>query len=119
MKSTVIRIRPQKSSISRIAHVPRSALGAATFSGDANNPISTPQPMPCVSPIVTIIRKMPCSMCIAVVPFAQIVRTLERLLPPTDFAAFARTSLVFNPPSAAITADLYVSKGAGSGACTR
>lgn len=46
------------------------------------------------------------------VPFAQIVRTLERLLPPTDFAAFTASALSSIPPQPQITAqERIVSKG--------
>lgn len=46
------------------------------------------------------------------VPFAQIVRTLERLLPPTDFAAFTAPALSSIPPQPQITAqERIVSKG--------
>lgn len=46
------------------------------------------------------------------VPFAQIVRTLERLLPPTDFAAFTAPALSSIPPQPQITVqERIVSKG--------
>lgn len=46
------------------------------------------------------------------VPFAQIVRTLERLLLPTDFAAFTASALSSIPPQPQITAqERIVSKG--------
>lgn len=46
------------------------------------------------------------------VPFAQIVRTLERLLPPTDVAAFTAPALSSIPPQPQITAqERIVSKG--------
>lgn len=46
------------------------------------------------------------------VPFAQIVRTLERLLPPTDFVAFTAPALSSIPPQPQITAqERIVSKG--------
>lgn len=46
------------------------------------------------------------------VPFAQIVRTLERLLPPTDFAAFTAPALSSIPPQPQISAqERIVSKG--------
>lgn len=56
---------------------------AATFWAMPSDCVSTPQPMPCVSPIVTIIRKMPCSMCMATYPLRKL---------------FAPSNVCFHPP---------------------
>ena len=112
MKSTVIRIRPQKSSSmsSNRSCTPVSPWGDILGNAERLRQYTTADALR-----FTHRYYHPQNAVFYVygdVPFAQIVRTLERLLPPTDFAAFTAPALSSIPPQPQITAqERIVSKG--------